>query len=148
MFGYVEGGYRTILSRFQSVLEEHSVQIRLNAPVQRVERTDAGDFRVTTADGTVARHDRVVLTTPTPIVAQACPQLTEAERDKYASVEYLGIVCASVVLKKPLQGYYVTNILDPVPVTAVIEMSTIVQPEQLRGNYLAYLPKYCTPSIK
>lgn len=145
MFGYVEGGYKTILCRFQSILEEHSVDIQLNAPVQNVEQTADGAFRVTTADGTTSEHDRVVLTTPTPVVAKACPQLSEPERERFGSIEYLGIVCASVVLKKPLQGYYVTNILDPVPVTAVIEMSTIVQPDELRGNYLAYLPKYCTP---
>jgi protoporphyrinogen oxidase len=52
-------------------------------------------------------------------------------------------VCASVLLKKPLSQYYVTNITDSwVPMTAVIEMTTIVDPSELNGHSLVYLPKY------
>jgi protoporphyrinogen oxidase len=48
------------------------------------------------------------------------------------------------LLREPISQYYVTNITDTwVPLTAVIEMSTIVDPEsQLGGNHLVYLPKY------
>ena len=49
-----------------------------------------------------------------------------------------------MLLKKPLEGYYVTNITDVVPFTAVIEMTTIVPPDELSGNHLVYLPKYVT----
>ena len=39
--------------------------------------------------------------------------------------------------------YYVTNLTDDwVPMTAVIEMTTIVDPKELGGNSLVYLPKY------
>ena len=46
-------------------------------------------------------------------------------------------------MKKPLSPYYVTNITDTwVPLTAVIEMTTIVDPAELGGHSLVYLPKY------
>jgi protoporphyrinogen oxidase len=46
-------------------------------------------------------------------------------------------------LKKPLSKYYVTNITDDwVPLTAVIEMTTIVDRAELGGHALVYLPKY------
>ena len=83
------------------------------------------------------------MTTPNSILSRVCSDLNEDEKHRFDSVEYLGIVCASVLLKKGLSPYYVTNITDDwVPMTAVIEMTTIVDPEELGGKSLVYLPKY------
>ena len=60
------------------------------------------------------------------------------------SIEYAGILCASLLLKKPLAGYYVTNITDPAPFTGVIEMTALVDPAEFGGRALVYLPKYVT----
>ena len=50
------------------------------------------------------------------------------------------------MLKKQISPYYVTNITDSgVPFTAVIEMTALVDPKQLGGNHLIYLPRYVTP---
>ena len=98
---------------------------------------------VTLADGTVRQFDRVVVTIPCPRVAALCPQLTEAERERLGRVVYQGIVCASLLLKRPLAGYYVTNITDAwVPFTAVIEMTALVDRARFGGNSLVYLPRY------
>ena len=98
---------------------------------------------VTLADGTVRRFDRVVVTIPCPRVAALCPQLTDAERERLGRVVYQGIVCASLLLKRPLAGYYVTNITDAwVPFTAVIEMTALVDRARFGGNSLVYLPRY------
>jgi protoporphyrinogen oxidase len=54
-------------------------------------------------------------------------------------------VCASILLDRPLAGYYVTNILDDgAPFTGVIEMSSLVDPKYLGGHHLVYLPRYVT----
>ena len=56
---------------------------------------------------------------------------------------YQGIVCASLLTKRPLAGYYVTNITDAwVPFTAVIEMTALVDRARFGGNSLVYLPRY------
>ncbi len=61
-------------------------------------------------------------------------------------MQYQGIICASLLLRRPLAGYYVTNITDPwVPFTGVIEMSALVDQEQFGGHALVYLPKYVDP---
>jgi protoporphyrinogen oxidase len=58
---------------------------------------------------------------------------------------YQGIVCASLLLRKPLASFYITNITDSwVPFTGVIEMSALVDQEAFGGNALVYLPKYLT----
>ena len=98
------------------------------------------------ANGGHAVFDRVALTVPANIAARACPQLSADEKAKLQAIEYQGIVCASVLLKKPLGPYYVTNITDNfVPFTAVIEMSVLVDRAEFGGHSLVYLPKYVAP---
>ncbi len=73
------------------------------------------------------------------------PQLTESERQKLSAIKYQGIVCASVLTKKSLSDFYVTNITDDVPFTGIIEMSALVDKSEFGGNALIYLPKYVSP---
>jgi len=54
-------------------------------------------------------------------------------------------VCASVVLRRPLSPYYLTYLFDDVPFTAVVEMTAFVDPAEVGGNTLVYLPKYVAP---
>lgn len=147
MFGYVPGGYARILTRSAEVLREAGVEIRLGQRVRQVIRGAGGEIEVTCgADQEPQRFDHAVLTCPAPVVAPICPQLAPDEAEKHRQISYLGIVCASVLLKRPLGPYYVTNITeDWVPLTAVIEMTTIVDPAELGGHSLVYLPKYAMP---
>jgi protoporphyrinogen oxidase len=49
----------------------------------------------------------------------------------------------SVLLRRPLGGFYVTNITTPgIPFTAVIEMTALVPPATFGGHTLVYLPRY------
>jgi len=72
------------------------------------------------------RFDSVILTCPSAVAARIVPQLTENEKAKLAGIKYQGIVCASLLLKKSLSGFYVTNITDETPFTGIIEMSALV----------------------
>jgi protoporphyrinogen oxidase len=143
MFGYVPGGYARILDRLAEVLEEQGVELRANAAVAQVRSEPGAGVSVHLTDGTEQSFDQVVFTTPSSIIANVCPQLSTDEERRFRGVEYLGIVCSSLLLKKPLSKYYVTNITDDwVPLTAVIEMTTIVDRAELGGQALIYLPKY------
>jgi len=110
--------------------------------VRGVEHTGSG-VHVSCENGYAESFDRVVLTMASPIAAAICPGLEEGERNKHLDIQYQGILCASLLLKKPLAGFYVTNITDDeIPFTAVIEMSSLADREQFGGNSLVYLPKY------
>src|SRR5690606_19936156 len=116
--------------------------IQTNCRATSVLSQPDGTVEVETNHGTQT-FDRVVLTTPSSIIAQLCPQLGADERRRHEAIQYLGIVCASVLLRKPLASYYVTNITDAgLPYTAVIEMTTLVDPAELGGASLVYLPRY------
>jgi protoporphyrinogen oxidase len=142
MFGYCRGGYAHVLRRFGNALTAAGVDLQTSTPVDRVESEPDGRVRVDAAAG-LQHFDRVVLTCPSPVVARLCPQLSVDERRRHEGIEYLGIVCASVLLEQPLADYYVTNITDSgVPFTAVIEMTTLVDRTELAGHALVYLPRY------
>lgn len=89
--------------------------------------------------------DSVILTCPSSVASRICPQLSENEKQKLENVKYQGIVCASVLMKKSLSNFYVTNITDETPFTGIIEMSALVDKSQFGGNALLYLPKYVAP---
>ena len=140
MFGYVPGGYARILERLAIVLKERGVEIRLQSPVEAVR----GGPSVTCA-GIEEGFDRVVLTAPTPVIANVVEGLTEDEISALDSVRYQGIVCASLLIEQPLADFYLTYLHDPAPFTAVVEMSAFVDPSEFGGRSLVYLPKYCSP---
>ena len=143
LFGYLPGGYAHLLRRFAEQLRVSGVEVQTSAPVSQIVSESDGRVRLDVGETTDRRFDRVVLTVPAPVVGRLCPQLPADERKRYEAIEYLGILCASVVLKRPLANYYVTNITDDwAPFTAVIEMTALVDPDELGGRHLVYLPRY------
>ena len=143
MFGYVTGGYRSIIERLGELLEGLNVDIKVDHPISKVQKQEDGTFNVDFKDQPSQKFDRVIMTTPNSIMSRVCTDMSQDEKDRFDKVEYLGIVCASLLLKKPISKFYVTNITDTwVPMTAVIEMTTIVNTEEFDGHSLVYLPKY------
>jgi len=145
-FGYVAGGYARILERFGAALERAGVRLELTAPTRRVTPAAGGGVDVSYGAGRTARFDRVVLTVPAPLAPALCPALSPAETAAWSAIEYVGIVCPSLLLARPLGEYYITNITEPgMPFTAVIEMSALVDRGHFGGRSLVYLPKYAAP---
>ncbi len=147
MFGYVPGGYQRILSTLTKSLQARGCRIVSNAAVSNLQRTPGTSGLALTygpSDAqTTEQFDRVIMTIPSQVIAKACPQLQSEEQRRLNQVEYIGVVCTSLLIDKPLGGYYVTNITDSwVPLTGIIEMGAIVKPEKLNGKYLVYLPRY------
>jgi protoporphyrinogen oxidase len=142
VFGYVDGGYATILRACDERLRRLGVDVRSGRQVTRV-RTLPEGAAIDLADGESVQLDRVVLTVPCGTIANLCPQLTPAERARLRQVTYQGIICASLLSRQPLEGYYITNITDSwVPFTAVIETTALVDRASFGGNSLVYLPRY------
>jgi protoporphyrinogen oxidase len=175
MFGYVRGGYAKVLEKLGEHLREKGVEIRLNSRVAKIEKLNTGKVKVFTTENTenfkqekniygnlknlseisvrsvpsaansFNEFDSVILTCPSNVAAKVCPQLTANEKAKLENIKYQGIVCASVLMKKSLSDFYVTNITDETPFTGIIEMSALVEKSEFGGNALVYLPKYVAP---
>jgi protoporphyrinogen oxidase len=142
MFGYVDGGYAVILPRFREVLTAAGVEFVCGLPVARVSGYPGG-ASATLADGSLLEFDHVVVTLPCQRILELCPDIDGGERARLESVIYQGIVCPSLLLRRPLGPYYITSITDEwVPFTAVIEMTALVDRERFGGHSLVYLPRY------
>lgn len=142
MFGTVAGGYARVLGRFGERLRADGVTLRLGTPVTSIEAAGAG-LNVCGPAGAAEDFDHVVVTAAAPVASRICKGLGADEVRQLAGVRYLGIVCPSVLLKRPLDGYYVTNLLDEgFPFTGVIEMSAMARPHHFGGRGLVYLPRY------
>ncbi len=162
LFGWVEGGYHAVLGAVADNLRSLGVEVRTGTAVQGLERSGSG-WTVQVAGTGTARTgtgadpngrsefeaipaDRVVVTTPGPIAARLLGEhVPSGWLDRLNAVSYLGCVCVSVVLRRQLTGGYLTYVTDDTPYTAVVEMTNLIDPEQLGGRHLVYLPRYTGP---
>jgi protoporphyrinogen oxidase len=142
-FGHVPGGYGAVLGALAAALAAAGVAVRLGSRVSAV-RSVPGGLAVATGTATEV-FDRVLVTTAAPLAARLCPELSAAERARLDDVEYLGVLCPSLLLRAPVTGAYITYITDAKPFTAVIEMTALVDPAELGGHTLVYLPRYTAP---
>ncbi|MGC4034402.1 MAG: NAD(P)/FAD-dependent oxidoreductase [Chitinophagaceae bacterium] len=143
MFGYVPGGYKTVIESFKQKLNEDGVEIKTSCAAKEVKTSANNKPAISFNDGSEKEFDEVIVTLPSGIAANICKGLTATEVERLKNVEYLGVICVAVMLDKPISQFYVTNITDTwVPFTGVIEMSALVDKKNFGGNSLVYLPKY------
>ncbi len=143
--GYAAGGYAQILEALVDAAESEGAALITQARVESVAVGEHGGVTATLVGGAQHHFDKVIVTTPAPTIAGIVTGLTRAERRTLEGITYQGIVCVSLVLNRPLGGFYVTNITDEgFPFTGVIEMSALVDPATFNDKTLVYLPRYTT----
>lgn len=145
MFGYVSGGYEKVNSRFADHLSNSGIEIKYNSPVATLKKTESGKMEIKTKDSSFL-FDKVISTLGSQQSVKIAPELTEAEKIQHNSIQYLGVICPSLILKNPVSQYYVTNITDTwPPFTGIIEMTALIDNKEIGGDNLVYLPKYVDP---
>lgn len=143
MFGYVKGGYKRILETFLKKLNEEGVEINTASKINSITLKLDSSVTVNFNNGNKEDFHKIILTTPSSTIAKICSGLTDKEKNQLSNIQYLGVICASLLLKKSLSEYYITNITDNwLPFTGVIEMTALVDKKYFGGNALVYLPKY------
>jgi protoporphyrinogen oxidase len=145
MFGYVTGGYEKINNRFASHLEEMGITIQYNSKVKSIKKTSTGKMEIITENSTQI-FDEVISTLSSRESVSITEGLTDAEIHQHNAIKYLGVICPSILLQKSISPYYVTNITDNwPPFTGIIEMTALIDKNEIKGNHLVYLPKYVNP---
>jgi protoporphyrinogen oxidase len=147
LFGFLPGGYARLLDTYTAALRRKGVCLHLDARARQIAPQPDGRVRINFANGAAACLDRVVITVPAGFAADICPGLSPFEIDSLRRVQYHGVICVSLLLRRPLSPYYITNITDEsIPLTGVIEMSNLVDRESFQGHSLVYLPRYLRPT--
>lgn len=142
--GHIPGGYHRIIQTAEEKLREKGVTILKDTSIKRIEKKDLStDFQITTR-GQTSSFNKVIMTA-------ACPEILNIvkpnNQDTYwknvQKINYLGVTCVVLILKKSLSPYYVINLLDKkLPFTGVIEATNVISPKEVGGYHLVYLPKY------
>jgi protoporphyrinogen oxidase len=143
--GYLIGGYITLLKAMAERIEAAGGSIHVNCPVQEIviEQGRASGVRL---KDQIRSFDAVVATSQVPVFRRLIPGASQEYQDLLAQTDYLGIVCPVLVLDRPLTGYWTLNITDEtIPFTGVIETTTYIDPHDVGGHHLVYLPKYTAP---
>lgn len=144
MFGYVRGGYDVVNKKFAKHLMDIGVEFKLNSNVSQVLKNVNNVIELSTAENEKFEFDYVISTLSSSQSVNLAESLTNTEKEKHKNVKYLGVICPSVLLSKPISPYYVTNITDTgTPFTGIIEMTALIDKKQeLNGKNLVYIPKY------
>lgn len=149
--GYIQGGYATVFDRLATVVEASGAQIRTDVRIEKVHATtqqgdsNEGPVEVRHSAG-IETFDGLILTLPNRFVASCLEQAGPNYREKLAKVQYLGLVCVVLILRRQLSPYYVTNITEQSPFTGIIEMTNLIDKDvETSGLHLVYLPRYTTP---
>ena len=146
MFGYITGGYEKINKRFASHLIELGIEIKYQSKVRSIKKTPAGTMEVSTENNSAQFFDHVISTLSSRESVKIAEGLTDTEKQQHNNIKYLGVICPSILLKKPISPFYVTNITDNwPPFTGVIEMTALIDKSEIKGHHLVYLPKYVNP---
>ena len=143
--GFVQGRYGRVFSAFHKEIESLGGKICTGHKVEAITRRkgEGAPWRLV-IDEIEHEAQGIVLTIPAPFAAQLVSDIAPEAAATITRVQYLGVVCEALLLKRSLTPYYVLNLIDrPMPFTGVIETSNLTGVKEYGGNTLVYLPRYC-----
>ncbi len=95
MFGYVDGGYKTVIKAFKKTLIEEGVAIKTDCSITEITSKSQNKISLKKFDGTTLEHDEVIVTLPSGLAANLCNDLTVNEKNKLKNVDYLSVICVN-----------------------------------------------------
>ncbi len=136
--GYLHGGSEILLKAFEDSILKEGGRINLSCRVEKVV-VEEGKAQGLIVNGDVQHYDSIVSTIPLPFVPDMIPDLPEDIKDKYKSIDNIGVVCVLLKLTKRVSKNFWLNINDEnLEVPGLIEMSNL-QPFE---HNVAYIPFY------
>jgi protoporphyrinogen oxidase len=139
--GYVSGSYRTVFAQLLERISRADGVVRTGIDVESV-RPRAGRGIELSAGGTTSAFDKVIFTGPVNVLRKVADSRL-VQVPPAGDIEYLGVVCAALVTRRPFCPYYILNIADDrIPFTGIIGMSSLVDHAETAGLTLTYLPRY------
>ena len=145
-FGYFEGGCSTLLTALKDRARSLGATVRLGEPATAILTAGGKACGVRTETGEYA-HDAVLSTVPLPALVPLLPEDAGDYRQALARIEFVGIACVLVALRRSVQGSYWVNVNDPrVSLRGFIEFSSF-SPWGAPGQHnFLYVPLYMPTS--
>jgi protoporphyrinogen oxidase len=144
--GYFEGGFAHLADQLIGRLQHAGVTVRFNHSVQSISiKPTRIIITGTSPKSWTDTFDRLLLTTPSPILLKLLPQLPSSLKQTITDLKGLGAQTLILELKKPFfpDGTYWLNINQPGwPFLAVVEHTHFAPANRYGGKHLLYIGKY------
>lgn len=140
--GFLEGGTALLLDTLLARLGERGVGVHVGKRVKEVRVEDKHVAGLLFENGETFSCDCVVSTLPLPVVADIIPRGWEDFTQTLRRIEYIGIVCAVLKLKRPVSKFFWYNVHDDrLPFNGIIEYTNL---NALGGDHghIVYVPYY------
>lgn len=143
--GYLRGSLGTLIEAYAAHVEGQGAEIRTSTRVVEM-RQVSGEWVVELDNGSersVVRARSVVACLSGQILGRLVP-LPEPYGPQIDSIDYRGVVCALVELRRPLSSYYWVNVTDRLGLgcVGIIEHTNFIPAERYGGSHLVYLAHY------
>jgi len=143
--GFVAGRYGRVFSALRRAVESAGGEVLTGTAVTGISAANAaGEWIVQTREGSLPAAG-VVLCTPAPAAAGWLEKALPEAASALNRVDYLGVVCEVMLLRRSLSPYYVMNLTDRrLPFTGIIELTNLTGRDEFGGHTVVYLPRYCS----
>lgn len=143
--GYFKGGFDVIVAALAERLQRHDAAVHLSASVESVASSEDGGVMVV-AGGDPKRYDSVIATVPShvfSVLTRAAPEVSQAERGRLESIDYLGAICLVFTSSQDLGSSYWVNVNDlSAPFLVFINHTKLVSPSWYGGQNVYYIGSY------
>jgi protoporphyrinogen oxidase len=142
-FGYLEHGTATLVDRLAGWMRtQRNIDLRLGVRVSPLAVTDGRVTEVRVGEETIP-CDAVISTVALPSLARLVPGQTDQYFATVAGVEYIGVVCMLLSLKRSFSPNFWTNINDPrISFNGIIEQTNLNHNLRAAGLNVIYIPFY------
>ena len=144
--GYLVGGSAAYVDALEKSLVELHVQLRPGTAVDHI-AVEGGRVTGVVVGDEHRPFDAVLSTVPVPHALRLFEGLEGPYFDNLRSLEYLGVLVATLRLDRPFSKYYWTNVSDArLPMSGVIEATNLNPLPELGGDAILYIPQYLSPT--
>lgn len=140
-FGALRGGHQRLIEAAAKAAQEAGATVRTGVPVTGL-LMDGGHVAGVTTEQGDERYDLVIPTLQPPALKFLLPAELQHLLEGFPT-RYMGVVCLILLVKASLTEHYSVNIVDPTPITTIVETSHVVGTDHTGGNRLVYVPRYC-----
>ena len=139
--GYLRHGHSMVIESMAHVIEQRGGTILTNSRVREIEIREGRAQQLRTYDG-MMEFDAIIAAMPTPAFSRLIPGADQVYRDQLSKSRYLGLICPTLVLTRPLSGYWMLRQTDPSsPFSSIVEIPHPTDPNLT----VVYLPKSTAP---
>jgi protoporphyrinogen oxidase len=140
---YYRGGFAALSRRLAQRIVELGGEIHTSTPVEEIVVRQQQVVGVRTKRG-IVEADAVIATPALPIIDRMVgSHLSQVDRDRLLSIDYLANVCLVLQLDRSLSQTYWLNVVDPsFPYVGVIEHTNFEPAASYQDRHIVYLSKY------